>query len=175
MGQGWFQAHITIDAFALTNDTKPKHNEEEREMNKVRQLLNAKGHDVWTISKDATILEALKIMSDKKIGSLVVLNDEEVVGIFTERDHARKVGLMNRKPEEACVHEVMTVELIKVTPDHSVNECMELMTEKRVRHLPVFEDGRLAGIISIGDVVKDIIEELQFLVTQLEKYIAGLR
>jgi CBS domain-containing protein len=144
-------------------------------MNKVRQLLNAKGHDVWTISKDATILEALKIMSDKKIGSLVVLNDEEVVGIFTERDHARKVGLMNRKPEETCVHEVMTVELIKVTPDHSVNECMELMTDKRVRHLPVFEDGRLAGIISIGDVVKDIIEELQFLVTQLEKYIAGLR
>jgi CBS domain-containing protein len=175
MGQGWFQAHITIDAFALTNDTKPKHSEEEREMNKVRQLLNAKGYDVWTISKDATILEALKIMSDKKIGSLIVLNDEEVVGIFTERDHARKVGLMNRKPEEACVHEVMTVELIKVTPDHSVNECMELMTEKRVRHLPVFEDGRLAGIISIGDVVKDIIEELQFLVTQLEKYIAGLR
>jgi len=144
-------------------------------MNKVRQLLKAKGHKVWTISKDATVLDALKLMADKKIGSLVVLGSEDVVGIFTERDHARKVGLMNKKPEETCVHEVMTKELIRVNPNNSVNECMELMTEKRVRHLPVFEGERLVGIISIGDVVKDIIEELQFLVSQLEKYIAGLR
>jgi CBS domain-containing protein len=144
-------------------------------MNKVRQLLKTKGQEVWTISKDATILDALKIMADKQIGSLIVLENKEVIGIFTERDHARKVGLMNKKPQETCVHEVMTAELVKVTPDHSVNECMELMTEKRVRHLPVFQDGRIVGIISIGDVVKDIIEELQFLVTQLEKYIAGLR
>ncbi len=144
-------------------------------MNKVKQLLAAKGHEVRTISKGATVLDALKIMADHKIGSLVILENEEVIGIFTERDHAYKAGLMNKKPDQTCVHEVMTTELVRVSPNHTVNECMQLMTEKRARHLPVFEDGRLVGIISIGDVVKDIIEELQFLVTQMEKYIAGLR
>ena len=144
-------------------------------MNNVRQLLKAKGPEVWTIAKHASVMEALVIMADKKVGSLVVEDGDDVVGIFTERDHARKVGLLNRKPEDIEIHEVMTKELITVSPTQSVRECMEMMTESRVRHLPVFEDGKLVGIVSIGDVVRDLIEELEFLIEQLQNYIQGLR
>lgn len=144
-------------------------------MNNVKQLLNAKGSQVWTISKESSVFEALEQMAEKKIGSLVVMDREDVVGIFTERDHARKVGLLNKKPQDVRIREVMTPNLITVQPHQSVRECMAIMTEERVRHLPVFENGKLIGIISIGDVVKDLIEELQFFVKQLENYITGLR
>jgi len=144
-------------------------------MNNVKQLLNAKGSQVWTISKESSVFEALEKMAEKKIGSLVVMDREDVVGIFTERDHARKVGLLNKKPQDVRIREVMTPNLITVQPHQSVRECMAIMTEERVRHLPVFENGKLIGIISIGDVVKDLIEELQFFVKQLENYITGLR
>lgn len=144
-------------------------------MNNVRQLLKVKGTEVWTIAIHASVMEALVIMADKKVGSLVVEDGDDIVGIFTERDHARKVGLLNRKPEDIEIHEVMTKELITVTPTQSVRECMEMMTKSRVRHLPVFEDGKLVGIVSIGDVVRDLIEELEFLIEQLQNYIQGLR
>jgi len=144
-------------------------------MNNVKQLLKAKGSQVWTISKGSSVFEALEHMAEKKIGSLVVMDGEDVVGIFTERDHARKVGLLNTKPQDVRISEVMTANLITVHPHQSVRECMAIMTEERVRHLPVFENGKLIGIISIGDVVKDLIEELQFFVKQLENYITGLR
>jgi CBS domain-containing protein len=144
-------------------------------MNKVRQILKAKGEQVWTISKDSTILEGLKLMAEKQIGSLPVLEGEQVVGIFTERDYARRVGPDRRKPEETRIEEVMTRELITVDPDQTVNDCMMLMTENHIRHLPVMDEGRLVGIISVGDVVKDIIEELEFHVEQLKSYITGLR
>ena len=144
-------------------------------MNKVQQLLKAKGNQVWTTSKGATVLEVLELMKEKGIGSLVVLDGEQVVGIFTERDYARKVGPGRMKPEETRVEEVMTRDLITVTPNQTVRECMVLMTNNHIRHLPVMDKGRLVGIISIGDVVKDVIEELEFLVEQLTKYITGLR
>jgi len=144
-------------------------------MNKVWQLLKAKGDHVWTISKDSTVLEALNLLVEQHIGSLMVMNEDAVVGIFTERDLASKIGPLGRLPEAIRVDEVMTLDLITVGLNQSVKECMALMTENRVRHLPVFDDGRLVGIVSIGDVVKDIIEELQFMVDQLESYITGIR
>lgn len=144
-------------------------------MNTVKQILRVKGKSVWKVSKDATVLEALKLMAEKGTGSVVVMNGDKVAGIFTERDFARKVGLYEIKPSEIKVGEVMTSELITIEPNDSVNECMNLMTDKRIRHLPVLENGQLVGIISIGDVVKDVIEELQFMVKQLENYITGLR
>ena len=120
-------------------------------------------------------MEALNLLVEKQIGSLMVMDGENIAGIFTERDYVRRVGVKGIRPETIRVDEVMTKDLVTVGLNQSVMECMELMTEKRVRHLPVFEDGRLVGLLSIGDVVKDIIEELQFMVDQLEKYITGLR
>lgn len=114
-------------------------------------------------------------MAEKRVGSLPVLEGGQVVGIFTERDYARRVRPDRRKPEGTCIEEVMTRELITVDPNQTVNDCMTLMTENHIRHLPVMDEGRLVGIISVGDVVKDIIEELEFHVEQLKGYITGLR
>lgn len=144
-------------------------------MNSVWQILKVKGNQVWTISRHATVLEATKLMAEKGIGALLVVENEAVVGIFTERDLARKVDVLGRKPVETRVEEVMSTDLITVSPNQSVHECMQIMNDKRLRHLPVYDEGRLVGIISIGDVVKDIIGELQFMVSQLESYITGLR
>jgi CBS domain-containing protein len=144
-------------------------------MNKVQQILKAKGNHVWTISKHSTVFDGLKLMAEKQIGSLMVIEDGKVAGIFTERDYARKVGPNRRKPEETRIEEVMTKELITVDPNQTVNECMVLMTNKHIRHLPVMDEGQLVGMISVGDVVKDIIEELEFHVEQLTSYITGLR
>ena len=144
-------------------------------MNKIRQLLKVKGNQVWTIAKDSTVLAALELMAEKQIGSLLVLDQGELAGIFTERDFARKVGAKALKPEETLIAEVMTKELVTVKPSQGVKECMALMTEKRIRHLPVMEEGRVVGLISIGDVVKDLIEEMEFHVKQLHNYITGLR
>lgn len=142
-------------------------------MNQVWQILRAKGNDVWTISKDSTVLDALKLLAEKQIGSLVVIDGDAVAGIFSERDFARKVGMTGRAPEAVIVHEVMSENVTTINPHQTVQDCMELMTDKRIRHLPVLEDGRLVGIVSIGDVVKDIIDELRLMVEQLENYITG--
>jgi CBS domain-containing protein len=144
-------------------------------MNTVKQILRAKGDRVWKVTKDSTVLEALQLMAEKGTASVVVMDGDKVSGIFTERDFARKVGLHEKKPSAVRVGEVMTGDLITLDPDDSVNQCMELMTENHIRHLPVLKDNRLVGIISIGDVVKDMIDELQFMVKQLENYITGLR
>jgi CBS domain-containing protein len=144
-------------------------------MNTVRQLLKVKGEQVWTISKESTVLDSLELMAEKRIGALVVIEDGQVIGIFTERDYARRVGPERRNPEETRIEEVMTRELITINLNQTVNECMVLMTDNHVRHLPVMDGGRLVGIISVGDVVKDIIEELEFHVEQLKSYISGLR
>lgn len=144
-------------------------------MNTVRKLIKQKGSHVWTTSKDSIVTDAMKLMSEKRIGSLVVVEGDNVIGIFTERDYARKIGPNNRNPEKTRIEEVMTTELITVDPSQSVNVCMNLMVDNHIRHLPVMEGGKLAGIISVGDVVKDIIEELEFHVEQLTGYIQGLR
>ena len=144
-------------------------------MNTVRQLLKVKGEHVWTISKESTVFDSLKLMAEKRIGSLVVIEDGQVIGIFTERDYARKVGPERRIPEETCIEEVMTRDLITVDLNQTVKQCMVLMTDNHIRHLPVMDKGQLVGMISVGDVVKDMIEELEFHVEQLTSYISGLR
>jgi CBS domain-containing protein len=141
----------------------------------VREVLKEKGSFVWSIRPGATVYEALQLMADKNIGGLLVLEDNRLVGIFTERDYARKVILHGKHSSEISVSEIMTPHLITVGPDRDIVECMELMTEKRIRHLPVLEGGRIAGMISIGDVVKAIISEQKFLIDRLESYITGGR
>ena len=144
-------------------------------MTTVRQILQEKESKLWTIRPDLTVFEALKIMADNNIGALLVLVDNKLVGIFTERDYARKVILQGKSSKETAVKEIMISKVIYVTPDQSVEECMALMTDKRLRHLPVLDQGELVGIISIGDVVKTIISDQEFTIQQLEKYITGAR
>ncbi len=141
----------------------------------VRQLILAKGNRVHTISPEATVFEALERMAMFDIGALVVVEGERVVGIFSERDYARKVVLVGRVSRETKVREIMTDEVITVSPDTTVGECMAIMTGKRVRHLPVMEGEKLAGLISIGDVVKAIMSEQEFMIAELESYITGSR
>lgn len=138
-----------------------------------RDILRAKGPQVWSISPDATVFSALELMAEKNIGALVVLDGESLAGIFSERDYARKVILKGKASKETSVREIMTSEVTTVRPSQSVDECMALMTDKRVRHLPVFEGDKLVGLISIGDVVKAVISEREFTIKQLESYITG--
>ncbi|MCU7904675.1 MAG: CBS domain-containing protein [Candidatus Thiodiazotropha sp. (ex Epidulcina cf. delphinae)] len=140
-------------------------------MRTVNQLLQGKGFDIVTIDGDASVFEALTLMADKGIGSLVVLDKDQIVGLFTERDYARDITLKERTAKETKVNEIMTSHVAVAKPDQSIEECMAIMTEKRVRHLPVMEDGKLLGIISIGDLVKAIIEDQQFVIGQLVSYI----
>jgi CBS domain-containing protein len=144
-------------------------------MNKVRHILKSKGSQVWTVSQDVTVAEAVRVFTEHRVGSVLVMDGDKLVGIFTERDFAYKVGSAGLDPKKVNLSDVMTKELTTVSPSQSVNECMALMTDNHIRHLPVIDHGKLVGIVSIGDVVKDLIEELQFMVEQMEKYIQGLR
>jgi len=140
-------------------------------MRLVSQILQAKGSQTWTISPDATVFEALSIMAEKNVGSLIVVEGEKVVGIFSERDYSRKVILRGKSSRKTSIKEIMTHDVICVRPNQSVAKCMALMTDKHIRHLPVLEDEKLAGVISIGDVVKAIISDQQVIINQLEDYI----
>ena len=144
-------------------------------MTTVRQILQNKGYDVWSVPPDATVYEALELMAEKNIGAVLVLDGERVAGIFSERDYARRVVLHGKSSKTTPIHEVMTSKVFYVRPDHTIEECMALMTDKRIRHLPVMENERLIGIISIGDVVKAMISQQQFIIEQLEHYITGGR
>ena len=144
-------------------------------MNNVRQLLQSKGDTVWSTTPETSVYDALKLMAEKNVGALIVLEDERLAGIFSERDYARKVILKGKSSRELSVSEVMTSDVISVRPDQSIVDCMELMTEKRIRHLPVLEAGQLVGVISIGDVVKSVISEQKETITHLEEYITGRR
>jgi CBS domain-containing protein len=137
----------------------------------VAEVLDGKGRDVWTIAPGATVYEALKLIADKGIGALVVLDAGKIVGMFSERDYARKVVLQGRWSKDTLVADVMTPSVYQVTPWVTVVECMEMMTSKHVRHLPVADRGNLVGIISIGDVVKTIISEQQTALKQLEGFV----
>ncbi len=141
----------------------------------IKQLLDKKGRKVHTISPDASVFEAIRRMADLGIGALVVVEGEKPVGIVTERDYARKVILKGRSSKETPVRAIMTERIIFIRPDQTIEDAMAIMTEKKIRHLPVLEDDRLAGIISIGDVVKAIIEHQQFVIDQLTNYIHGER
>lgn len=142
-------------------------------MLRVRYLLAFKHKSVWTIGAEAPVLEAIQLMADKHIGALPVLRGEELIGIVSERDYARKVILLGRSSSDTPVWQIMTAEVVTVSPDEAVHRCMEIMTERRIRHLPVIDKDKLIGIISIGDLVKAVIEEQQQTITQLERYIAG--
>ncbi|HBJ74885.1 histidine kinase [Smithella sp. F21] len=142
-------------------------------MNRVRDILNAKDGKIQTISPKATVYEALEKMSEKDIGALVVMENKKVVGIISERDYARKIILHGKTSKQTLVKEVMSAHLFSVTPDTSVEDAMVLMTGKHVRHLPVFEKNKFVGIISIGDVLKLVISNKDFLINQLSDYISG--
>ena len=139
----------------------------------VAQILQGKGHEVWSVSPATLVYDALIVMADKNVGALLVLEGDELKGIFSERDYARKVILKGKSSREIAVEEIMSPEVFTVGPGQSVEECMTLMTDKRVRHLPVLEGNRVIGVISIGDVVKAIISEREFTIKQLENYISG--
>lgn len=144
-------------------------------MTTVRHVLDQKGHDVHVIHPDATVFDALLLMSERNIGALVVLEADKLVGIITERHYAREIVLKGRTSPRTLVRDIMSTKLVCARPDQSVEECMAQMTTKVVRHLPVLEHGRLAGIISIGDLVKSIIGDQKFMIEQLEHYIHGHR
>ncbi len=139
----------------------------------VRSLLGNKGYAVHTIDPDASVLDALEAMASRDVGALCVVREGELVGLLSERDYARKVILKGRFSKDTRVREIMSTEVVTVTSQQTGQDCMALMTENRVRHLPVVENGQLAGIISIGDVVKGIIGEQQKTIEELEDYIAG--
>lgn len=144
-------------------------------MTTVRNILQTKGAEVWSVEPETPVMNALRIMDEKNIGALVVARGGSVLGILSERDYARKLVLKGRSTTEATVQDLMTPSVITVTPDQSMDRCMELMTSKRIRHLPVVENGKLIGLISIGDVVKAVISEKEDLIKQLENYITGAR
>lgn len=142
-------------------------------MTTVRQLLQVKGKDVWSITPDATVYEALRMMADKNVGALLVIDGEQLAGIMSERDYARKIILHGKSSKETYVREIMTSNLVTVHPDQTVEECMTLMTNKRIRHLPVILEGQVMGVISIGDVVRAIIYQQRETIKGLEKYVTG--
>jgi CBS domain-containing protein len=136
----------------------------------VRRMLSGKG-DVYAVGPGDTIYDALRLMADRNIGAVLVLSDQKIEGIFSERDYARKVVLLGKTSKETPVREIMTIDVISVDPDWTAEQCMALMTEKRVRHLPVVENERVVGVISIGDVVRTVVDEHRFTIKSLEGYI----
>jgi len=137
------------------------------------QILKKKGHDLWSVSPDVTVYEAIEIMADKRIGALLVLTEGTLVGIVSERDYARKVILKGRSSKDTLVREIMTTPVICVQPGDSVDECMKIITEKRIRHLPVMEGEKVVGVVSIGDVVKWIMSAQEHTIQQLQNYVTG--
>jgi CBS domain-containing protein len=142
-------------------------------MKLVKHILETKGGDIWQIEPGESVLEAIKLMAEKKIGALLVMEDERLVGIISERDYARKVILRGKSSRETPVSEIMTAEVFSIEPLETVEDCMKLMTDKRIRHLPVLENGKVVGVLSIGDLVKAIIAEQEFTIKQLENYITS--
>ncbi|MCB1739626.1 MAG: CBS domain-containing protein [Gammaproteobacteria bacterium] len=142
-------------------------------MDTIRRVLDVKGRAVHTIGPDATVYEAIKLMADCGIGALPVVQGDRLVGIVTERDYARKVVLQDRSSKSTAVREIMTTEVVCVAQNERVTDCMELMTLRRFRHLPVVEDERLIGLVSVGDLVKAVISGQKFVIEQLEQYIQG--
>ena len=140
-------------------------------MTTLKMLLKDKGHDVWSVHPDDTVLDAIKVLAKKDIGALIVIKDDRPVGIFTERDYARNVYLKGKSSLDTAVRDVMVAPVTCVKPVQTVDECMALMTAKRFRHLPIMDGDELVGMVSIGDLVKSVIAEQQFTIEQMEQYI----
>ena len=139
----------------------------------VTEILDAKGREVWSVTPESTVFDALRVMAEKGIGAVLVMEDEHLVGIFTERDYARKVVLEGRTSRQSPVRDVMTRKVLCVSPDRTVDQCMALMTDERARHLPVVDHKQVIGVVSIGDLVKAVIAEQQHLIEELQHYISG--
>ena len=142
-------------------------------MTTIAQILTNKGQDVWSTRPADLVLDAIKTMAEKGVGALPVMDGDKLAGIFSERDYARKIVLEGRSSRDTAVNDIMTRDVILASPDQSIEECMSVMTENRIRHLPVVENDRVIGIISLGDLVKVIIVEQKELINQLERYISG--
>jgi Predicted signal-transduction protein containing cAMP-binding and CBS domains len=140
----------------------------------IREILSHKGGTVYSVPPDATVLDAIKMMAEKNVGALLVIKEGQVVGVLSERDYTRNVVLKGRSSKDTPVREIITGKVISVSSDHTVEECMRLMTEHRIRHLPVVENGKILGVISIGDLVNSIISAQNSAIHQLETYITGL-
>lgn len=142
-------------------------------MTSVAQLLQAKGHDVWSIAPDASVFDAITLMAQKEIGAVLVVEERRLVGVLSERDYARKIILQGRSSRDTAVRAIMTDKVFYVRPDQTLEDCMALMTARRIRHLPVLDGERLLGVVSIGDVVKSLLSEQEVRIQQLEQYITG--
>ena len=140
-------------------------------MKTITQFLADRSEQVWSVKPDDTVLDALKLMADKNIGALLVISDERLVGIFSERDYARKVVLMGKSSSSLLIREIMTTKTISITPNHSIEQCMQIMSDHKIRHLPILRGDRVVGMISIGDVVKAMIETQKIMIEQLQQYI----
>ncbi len=139
----------------------------------IGEILSHKGNQVWSISPEVMVFDAIQMMADKNIGALLVIEGNKLVGILTERDYTRKIALKGKSSKQTAVREILTGQVIHVNPHHTVEECMRLMTDHRVRHLPVLEGDKIAGVVSIGDLVNWIISEQSHTINQLQTYIAG--
>ena len=142
-------------------------------MNNIEDILKVKGHDVWTTTADASVYSAIELMANKKVGALLVIEESKVIGVISETDYTRKVILKGRTSKTTSIKEIMTTDVVFIHPRQEIEECMVIMTEKRIRHLPVMVGEKLMGIISIGDLVKAIIDEQRYTIDQLEHYIAA--
>lgn len=139
----------------------------------IKELLKKKSGDIWSISPQASVYQALELMAQKEVGALLVIEDDKLVGIFSERDYARKIILKGKASKETAVSELMTTSVYYVTPENTLEEAMALMTSKHIRHLPIMNQGKLSGIVTLGDVVKKIISEQKLTIDELENYVTG--
>jgi CBS domain-containing protein len=139
----------------------------------IHEILNHKGNQVWSVAPDCTVFDAIQLMADKNVGALLVIEEERLLGVISERDYTRKVALKGKSSKQTAVKDIISGELFQVTPDHTVEDCMRLMTTHRIRHLPVLEGERIVGVISIGDLVNWIISAQTSTIQQLQTYIAG--
>lgn len=142
-------------------------------MKLVKHILHSKGNEIWHVTSEDSVLDAIKLMAEKKIGALLVMEKDNLDGVVSERDYARKVILKGKSSSGTPVKEIMTAEVVVTNPQETVEKCMALMTENRIRHLPVVEDGKVIGVLSIGDLVKAIIADQQHQIEQLESYISN--
>lgn len=142
-------------------------------MKTLHRVLEDKGRDIYRTTPDTMVFDALREMADRDVGALLVMEGDRVVGIFSERDYARKIILVGKSSKETPVRDIMTSRVVYARPEQRLDECLALMTDKRIRHLPVIEDGEVIGVVSIGDLVKGIIAEQRFIIGQLENYVSG--
>ena len=139
----------------------------------INEILSNKGANVWSVSPDTTVFDAIQMMADKNVGALLVVQGDKLVGIISERDYTRKVILQGKSSKQTAVKEILSSHVVEVSPSHTVEECLRLMTDHRVRHLPVIENGKIIGVVSIGDLVNWIISAQSTTIHQLQTYIAG--